>query len=168
MDLSKKDRLIIANQLKILEKLYPEEAKEYSNQRKAVEQGYKIHYSRLVEWLYEEMSVDESEEILEILEMYRAITFSYNKTEDKEGLKESEIGFLGFDGNSEGKQLAYATYFILDLGRYGELRGDLVFPDFNSHGSMCVEDYRRMLAIWKKYEKSHSLTISQVKKILEA
>jgi hypothetical protein len=120
-NLNIKDRLIIANQLKILEKLYPEEAESYSTQRKAIEKGYKLHYSWLTEWFYEEMPEDECREVLDILEMYRAITFSYQKAQDKKGLEESKIKFRGFDGNEESKQFGYAMYFIADLGRYDEL-----------------------------------------------
>ena len=165
MDLSMKDRLIIANQLKILEKLYPEEAKDYSNGRKAIEEGYKSHYSWLTEGFCDEMSVAESEEVIRILNMYRAITFSYKKAEDKEGLEESKIKFHGFDGNDEGKQFGYAQYFIVDLGRYDELRGDSEYPDLNSHYPM-LDEYRRMLSIWKSYEDKHFLTIAQIKELL--
>ncbi len=165
MDLSIKDRLIIANQLKILEKLYPDEAKDYANHRKAIEQGYKLHYSWLAEGFYGEMSESESEEVIEILNMYRAITFSYQRAEDKEGLDESEIKFRGFDGNDEGKQFAYALYFIVDLGRFTELTGGEEYPDLNS-GWPSLEKYRQMLETWKQYEDKHSLTIAQIKELL--
>lgn len=166
MDLSIKDRLVIANQLKILEKLYPEEAKDYANHRKAIEQGYKLHYPWLTEWFDEEMSVAESREVLDILAMYRAITFSYKKAEDKEGLDESKIKFHGFDGNDEGKQFGYALYFIVDLGRYTELTGGAEYPDLNSHGWPSLENYRERLGIWNRYEDKHSLTIAQIKELL--
>jgi uncharacterized protein len=172
-NLSMKDRLIIANQLKILEKLYPEEAAEYAKHRKAIEQGYKLHYSWLTEWFYDEMSEGECQEVLSILDMYRAITFSYQKAEDKEDLEESDIKFHGFDGNNEGKQFGYTLYFIVDLGRYDELRGESDYPDFNSHGSVTIDDYRRMLQVWNKYKddyyksRPHKLTIAQIKEILK-
>ncbi len=63
MELNEKDRLIIANQLKIIEKLYPEEADYYAKHGKVVEQGYKLHYSWLVEHLYDEMTEDECREV---------------------------------------------------------------------------------------------------------
>lgn len=166
MDLSEIERLIIANQLKILEKLYPEDAKEYSNHRKAIEQGYKLHYSWLTEWFYDEMAEDECREVLDILSMYSAISISYKKAEDKEGLEESKIKFPGFDGNNEGKQFGYAMYFIIDLERYDELRGESQYPDFNSHGFVTLNDYRSRLTIWNQYEDKHSLTIAQIKELL--
>jgi len=165
MDLSIKDRLIIANQLKILEKLYPEEANDYSNHRKAIEHGYKLHYSWLTDYFFEEMSEVESKEVLKIFDMYRAITFSYQKAEDKEGLEESKIKFHGFDGNNEGKQFGYTLYFVVDLGRYTELTGGAEYPDFNSHCGM-LSKYRKMLEIWNQYKDNYSLTIAQIKELL--
>lgn len=39
MKLSKLERLILANQFKILEALYPDDAESYENNRKAIEEG---------------------------------------------------------------------------------------------------------------------------------
>lgn len=165
-ELTERDRLIIANQLKVLEKLYPDEAKDYSLHRKAIEDGYKLHYSWLTDRLYDEMSEEDCKEVLDILEMYRAITFSYQRAKDKEGLDESEIKFHGFDGNEECKQFGYAMYFIIDLGRYDELRGKAEYPDLNSHGFITLSQYRKMLKIWKSYKDKHLLTIAQIKELL--
>ena len=167
MDLSEKDRWMIANQLKVLEKIYPEEAKDYSTQRKAIERGYKLHYLGLTEYFDNEMPENECKEVIDILNMYRAITFSYRKAKNKEDLEESAIRFKGFDGNEEGNQFGYTLYFIEDLGRFDELRGEAKYSDFNSHWPMLCK-YRKMLQIWKNYEDKHSLTIAQIKELLEA
>ena len=45
-------RYELINQLLILEKLYPEDADYYSKNRKALENGYELHYS----WLTENIS----------------------------------------------------------------------------------------------------------------
>ena len=167
MELNEKDRLIIANQLKILEKLYPEEADYYAKHRKAVEQGYKLHYSWLVEHFYDEMTEDECREVLDILDMYRAIAFSFKKLQDKSGIDERSVRFAGFDGNNEGKQFSYAQYFIVDLGRFEELSCDAKYPDFNSHREMLGK-YRRMLQKWRGYTERFELDRSQLRELLEA
>ena len=41
-------RLILINQYKILEKLYPEEAETYSQHREILEEGYTLHYNDLI------------------------------------------------------------------------------------------------------------------------
>ena len=167
MKLDLKDRLIISNQLKILEKLYPEDANYYSQHRTAIEQGYELHYPWLIEHFYDEMSSAECKEILDILDMYRAITFSTKKIDDLTGVNEYWLQFKGFDGNNESKQLAYAKYFIIDLGRYEELKYGMEFPTLNSH-SQTLEKYRRMLSHWQTHGKSFELSKTDLMNLLEA
>jgi uncharacterized protein YfbU (UPF0304 family) len=166
MELTCKDRLIIANQFKILEKLYPEEAQDYSQHRKAVENGYSLHYSWLTENFNEEMTKEECQDVLDILEMYRAITFSYKKITDQSDINHDWLEFKGFDGHKETRQLSYAQYFITDLGRYEELKYGAEYPDFNS-GRGTLEKYRRMLNYWvNDTAKSFELSKSQLKELL--
>lgn len=167
MDLNEKDRLIISNQLKILERLYPEEAAYYAQHRKAVEHGYRLHYAWLIEHFYEEMTEEECREVLSVLDMYRAITLSFQKLEDKTGIDEPQVRFRGFDGNNEGKQFSYAQYFIVDLGRFDELKYDSKYPDFNSHMPMLGK-YRRMLSAWMGYENRFQLDRTQLLQVIGA
>src|SRR5258708_8853622 len=118
MHLDKKERLILSNQLKILEKLYPEEATYYALHRKALENGYSLNYEWLVEHFSEAMTETECLEVLDILDMYRAITFSYAKIKDPAGIEDFWLKFRGFDGNNETSQYSYAQYFVADLGRF--------------------------------------------------
>lgn len=167
MKLDIKDRLIISNQLKILEKLYPEEANYYSKHRTAIEQGYQLHYPWLVEHFYEEMSEVECKEILDILDMYRAITFASKKVPDLAEVDDHWLKFKGFDGNNESKQLAYAQYFIVDLERYEELKYGMEFPSLNSH-SQTLPKYRRMLEHWEAQGKSFELSKEALISLLKA
>ena len=123
MELSKKERLAFIYQLRILEALYPDEAAEFANHRTALENGYVLHYDWMAEYLSEEMSEAECREVLDILDMYRAITFSINKLDKNDALHKHRLAkFPGFDGNNEGRQMSYARYYIVDLDRYSELR----------------------------------------------
>ena len=54
--LTLKERLLLANQYLILEKLYPDEAEHYAELRKVVERGYALEYIDLVEQFSEELS----------------------------------------------------------------------------------------------------------------
>lgn len=166
MELSRKERLFLSNQLKILEKLYPKEADYYEKHRKAVEQGYSLHYDWITENLREEMSEEECREVLDILDMYRALTFSYRDLDDKSNLPEWKIEFPGFDGNNEPKQMKYTEYFINDLNRFSELRDDSDFPDYNSHSPM-LEKYRRMLSKWNEFDQKQNLSKDEIIEILE-
>lgn len=168
MDLTKKERVIIANQLKILEKLYPDEAKYYAEHRKAIEYGFKLHYSWVAENIDDdEMSEEECKEVLNVLDMHRAITFSYNQIKEKTNLTVDKVRFRGYDGNNETHQFSYTNYFISDLGRFEELRFGADYPDFNSHCPM-VKKYRRMLDIWVKYPDKFNLNEEQIKELLGA
>jgi hypothetical protein len=167
MHLDEKDRLIIANQLKILEKLYPEEAEYYAHHRKAVEEGYSLHYSWLVEHFYDEMSEDECKEVLDILDMFRAITFSLNKLNDTSRLDVPRLKFRGFDGNHETRQFSYTQYFISDLGRYEELKYGAESGYFNSHAPM-IDAYREMLKRWRDNGKSFEMSKSELAALIES
>jgi uncharacterized protein len=77
MKLTKIERLLLVNQLLILEKLYPESAKAYKQERTALREGYELHYKDLFHLIEDEtLSEDQCREVLDVLEMYRAITFS--------------------------------------------------------------------------------------------
>lgn len=166
MKLEKLERLILVNQFRILEKLYPDEADYYSKHRKAIEEGYVLHYAWAFEHLDDELSVEESDEVLEVLDMYRAITSSYEKIKDKHTIDSPLLKFKGFDGNNESKLMGYTQYFINDLERYEELKYDQPYTDFNSHGRM-MHNYRRMLAEWKKCKDRHNLSNEELQRILE-
>ncbi|HBJ1652010.1 YfbU family protein [Clostridium botulinum] len=164
MKLSKVERLILANQFKILEALYPDDEKYYSNSRIALEEGFESHYDNCFEVLSEnELTSEECDEVIEILNMYRAITFSYQKLKDKEDIDEDEVKFEGFDLNdeNEGKRVIYTRYFINDLDRFEELKYGDKYADFNSH-SIMLPTYRNRLGKWKQLEKSFNLSKDEI------
>lgn len=169
MKLSKLERLTLANQLKILEALYPDEADYYRTSRIALEEGYALHYEELLHHIYDELPEDQCREVVDVLAMYRAITFSLrDQTEADDPLREHYMAkFHGFDGNNEGAQFGYTRYFIIELERFEELRYGSEYPDFNSHAPMLGR-YRRMLAVWREFADDHVLSRDQLSAILDA
>lgn len=162
MDKLKRYELI--NQLLILEKLYPEDADYYSRNRKALENGYELHYSWLTENISDGLSEEQCREVLDILDMYRSITFSWQRLNEGKEIPD-QLKFRGFDGNHETELMGYVQYFIIELGRYEELAYGKEHPYFNSHRRM-LDKYRRMLEIWKQYE--FDLTEEQIASVMEA
>ena len=163
MKLSHAERLILANQYRMLEALDPEDAAFYEEARTIVEHGYELHYRGLPgPVLQETLSSDECREVLDILSMFTALNYSYEKLPDKAGIEPQHIQFLGFDGNNETKQMTYARFYCLSGGgRFPEVsRGD----DFNSHFPMLPQ-YRRMLAEWKKSEDTNQLSAEDILRI---
>ena len=80
MELSKKDRLILVNQYRILQKLSTEgyEIADYETKITALLNGFTLHYEDLfVEFSENELSKEESRYVLDVLELYRGIVFSY-------------------------------------------------------------------------------------------
>jgi len=167
MKLSKQERLNYMNQFKILAALYPNDSNYYNEKIKALEYGFELHYNDIFEILYEdEMTEDECLEVLDILSMYRAITFSYEKLEAKEQKEfdSRDLEFEGFDGNNEIKQYVYARYFINDLDRFQELKKN-EYDDFNSHHE-TLSEYRRMLRIWNSFDNKNNLSFMKLKELL--
>jgi uncharacterized protein len=165
--LSLKERLHFSNQLKILEQLNPSEAKHYAEQRQALEEGYALHYTWMFEHLWDGLSVAECRKVLDILDMYRALTYSADRLRLDELKKHFRFTFRGFDGNNETAYMAYVQYFIVTLGRFDELTYGSPQPYFNSHAPM-LETYERMLAVWQKSERKFEPSAAEISRILDA
>jgi uncharacterized protein len=167
VNLSKLERLKLINQFKILEQLYPGEADHYKNQRTVLEWGYTRHYSDMFHWIADEMSEEECNEIVEILELHRVLYDAYQKLKDKKGINPEDIQFKGFDGNNESKEMLYATFYMHELDGYRELRGSGQSPDYNSHHPM-IEKYRSMVKVWSGKAKSRQLGKEDIVDIIQA
>ena len=167
MKLDRKERFIIANQFKILEALYPDEAGFYATHRTALEEGYESHYSWAMEHVSDDpLSAADSKEVVDTLDMFRAIRRSYKNQTDKTGIDEFDGKFRGYDGNDpiECKLLGYARYFVVVLNRFQEILEDQgEHFDFNSHGEMRPV-YQQMLAVWNLLPpgEKHNLTKAQL------
>ena len=89
MHFTKKERLILINQYKILSKLCPDDSEHYNELREILEDGYEIFYSQIDEWISQDMSKSEGEFVLEILNLYRAIEDYKRMSKDQEIIKNS-------------------------------------------------------------------------------
>ena len=166
MQLTKIERLNLIHQYLILEKLYPELQQHYSELRQALEDGYSLHYSWCFEYLSKDMPEEECRKVLDILDMYRAITFSSDKIKSIKVTEHYYHIFRGFDGNEEGQYMQYTNFFIKKLGRFDELLYGNENKSFNSHSNM-LNRYSRMLIIWfNEMDKSYDLNEEQILKIL--
>ena len=167
MNLTKSERLSLIYQMKILERLYPEEAVQFSQNRTALEEGFTLHYEWIFESLRDEMSEEDCQEVLNILDMYRAITFSLQKIDGCDDLEDHRLAkFKGFDGNNEGQRMDYVRYFIVELERYDELKQGKL-PTFNSHTRM-LPTYQKMLERWGEVERSFEMSREQIAFVLGA
>jgi uncharacterized protein len=164
MELTLKERLLLANQYLILEKLYPNEADRYAQFRKALQNGYVQAYGELTQWFSEdELSTEECRKVMDILDMYRVMRAAHARLSDRAAITEHDVTFPGFDGNNESKHFSYAKYLIEDCGRWEEFKG----CDLNTHSEM-MPVYDRMLAAWNQSKDQVELTREDVLRILNA
>lgn len=184
--LDKKERLVLSNQLEILKnqqiilnKISGQDRSTdtsfYDNQIKALREGYELHYGDVFEDIYDGLSYDDCRFVLDVLEMYRGITYSFLALEHERNLgklTKKDIEFNGFDLNTETKYFSYANYFLIDLGRYDEIKKVAgQYADFNSHTSTTIPKYKRQLKIWDSYRNltnRYQMTEEQISQLLDA
>lgn len=176
IQLSPVERQLLINQYKILDKLSEGEGthKDYQNKIEALSSGYELHYQDALEDVQEDtLSTEQCKEILDILEMFRGIIYSYQALERENKLKEltrKMVHFEGFDGNNETSEMFYVRYFIKDLERYSEIEEfSGKNADYNSHAHR-LPTYRRMLSKWNNFRHTlpnpYLMTEDQIKELI--
>jgi uncharacterized protein YfbU (UPF0304 family) len=164
MQLTRTERLLLVNQCRIMEALFPAEAKSLGEIREALERGYVVNYADAFRGIdTDEVSESECREVIHILDMFRVLKASYDKLEDKSGIDAEAIRFGGFDGNQEPSHHAFASY-RLERGHWAEL---LEGRETNSHAPMLPE-YRKMLAVWIGRDRETALSKGDIVAIVAA
>ncbi len=158
MLLTKVERLILANQFRILELLDPENAEGYSIKQKILHEGFMLEYDNLLLG-YDEVPEEVCREVTDILDMFRAL-FCAIKLHPKAAINKKHAKFQGFDGNNEELHLAYARFLIEDLNHWEESK----LPDLNSHRQVLGR-YRAMLRHWMETPERFELTPEDVNRI---
>jgi len=168
MDLTKKDRIFLINQYRILASLYENESDHYNELIEILQSGYEIFYSMIDEWVFDDMPKERGRLVLSILDFYRAIE-DLKRSCKSEVLTEHYYSFFrGFDGNNETEYMGFARFLINNQGKFAEQQQYLMKNDsLNSHMPM-VEKYQRILDKWKELGKNWKLTEEQAIEILNA
>lgn len=150
MKLSRAERLVLSNQYRILEALYPAERPALAAAREAVERGFELHYGRIAEHVADDegtLGAEQCREVLDILQMFAVLRPGYHALDDKSGIEERRTRFRGFDVNDpvESACAAYARFTCrLDAARFKDVdRGN----DFTSQLPL-LGTYRKMLRAW--------------------
>jgi uncharacterized protein YfbU (UPF0304 family) len=169
LPLTIKERLSLALQLRTLRAVCPEGEKPgIEREIEALQSGYEFHYPDLIVAFDSGLSRRACLEVLDILEMFSELNWGFLKLKDKSGIEESDIRFLGFDGNNEIRQMGYAQYFLFDLGRYQSLHEQVKKTGCNSHFPV-LDIYRRMVQVFKKLTTPmHPLNADSIKAIVAA
>ena len=169
MELTKGERLILANQFEILAVLGSEDdlqKKTYLEKKRIVEMGVSSEWDQLFGLIEEnKMTYEDCQEVRNILTMYNDIQWSYENLNNKDGIDKDKIIFKGFDLNFESERYEYIN-FLLKPGVTDEFLPQRA-NDLNSHCSM-LEEYRTMYSKYEKIKerKSKELDEEQIKLLL--
>lgn len=162
IELTDKDRLLLANQYEILGLLQKDDV--YTRMAETLRLGHKWLYSQYFESFSENLSDEMAEHVLDILELYSNLRGSYAELSDKTGIKEDSVQFKGFDGNRETDLLCFARSLIKH-DTYVDVLGEKAK---NSH-MPTTELYTRMLDCWKDIgSPTYPLSKEDILKILAA
>ena len=162
MNLTNRDRLILANQYTILIALTDDDAvkKTYSDSLEIIKFGFESEYVNLVPEIDRKVLTEKAgEEVRNILEMFYQIQ---NSLEDlgEIDFEKSKVTFSGFDADHESSQFSYAEYLIKTRPIYQKLTNEVS----DSHFPMLTI-YRRMLDEWKRSDNKYQLTKDDIVRI---
>ncbi|MGH2377710.1 MAG: YfbU family protein [Candidatus Limnocylindria bacterium] len=166
MNLSRTERLILANQYQILQQIGPEEEREaYARFREALENGYEMEYDTIAQNVYEKgLTSGECREVIDALQVYDMLQISHEAlpAAEKAGIKEYDIRFHGFDGNNETLFMAYAEYFCANdrftsVAETGEFNSH--YPARGQYKAMWAELQKVPSERWGKMTRDEMLRI---------
>lgn len=155
--LSFAERLILANQYRMLMKLEPSQAEDYRQALEIVESGYEFLYETLDPALHTtSVGHDTAQEVCNILDMFG----SFENSAKKLGMTAADlkVEFEGLDSDSHHEHYSFAMFMRRKLGRWSELE---TYPD-NSHSSATLTKYRNMLTHWVEIGKPTELNREQL------
>lgn len=160
------DRQVLSLLHRILARVVPEGSDDVDGdagyqlgRARVIESGFTGEYWREVAGFSTELSKRDCGRVLDILDMFRMITFSIRQLE-KEGTPVSEelshtLEFQGFDGN-DGLESHMASYvdFLMSDGRWSELQAQLKSNDDGNSHYPVLDTYTRMLAEHRRIKAS--------------
>jgi len=155
------ERQVLAELHRIHARLVPEGGSDqdgdpgYQNRRAEIlESGFTGEYWQEVAGFETELSKRDSRRVIDILQMFRAITFSIERLEGEPLDDETRrrLVFRGFDHNDplEGHMARYVEFLRRDGQHWTELQAQIAASDDgNSHMEM-LDVYMRMLAEYRR------------------
>lgn len=169
MELSKKDRAILANQNNILALLDKANKKDYLYKAEIAERGYEGLYDELFSNLSTNPTTEEiCEETMDILDMYNQINnlISQLQPKHKNLLDLKKIKFEGFDGNHD-KHYHFMKFIVTK----GELYEDYKGKNINSHTRGSLPKYKKMLEVYNENvndSNNYILDLDGLKNVINA
>lgn len=153
------ERLILANQYKILSKLSDNDYERDYNQQLSdnLLSGHKWLYEDHFQIISDDLADEDSDLVVETLSLYTTLRNNYDNLDDKAVIDEHKITFLGFDGNNE-RELMTFTKALKENDRFTRI---IEKGLTNSHSPMR-QKYQKMLNKWKDLNKKETLTVEEI------
>lgn len=165
-DLSLKDRLILANQYRILEMLDEKQSGRHAVHREILTTALETYYVTLLDDFSNDLNLDVSHEVMDILAMFTRLRLSFEHLAGASAVSAQDIEFLGFHPQFESEMLGFARFYMKKLGRHRWLSETL--GEGLESGAPMLDVYRRMFAAWKSIGMSKVLTDAEIAQIVAA
>lgn len=167
--LSKVERLMLANQFRILAHINPGEASGYTRWAEALEHGFELHFDDAFVHISDTFPRERCKWVLDVLDMHRMMWYAWQDSGSDSEISKSDVLFWGFDGNNESEYLCYVNFYMSEDNVYEELKENRPSSStrFNSH-MPTLATYERMLKAWKKSDNPYDLTKSDLKRIVQS
>ncbi|MDF7680545.1 YfbU family protein [Enterobacteriaceae bacterium ESL0689] len=164
MEMTNAQRLILSNQYRIMTLLDPGNAERYRRLQTIIERGYGLQMHEL-DHEFGELSEETCRTIIDILEMYHALSVSRANLNNADDIDLRRITFPGFDVATEARFLAYVRFLVNVEGRYKDF--DAGTHGFNSQTPMW-DKYQRMLSCWHGCPRQYHLSSNEINQIINA
>ena len=158
------NRLILRNTELLLAhcgSIEDDERKQHARNAEILEKGFSGEYHYVFAPLRPEISSPRSNELFDILDMFRILRASYTKLNDEEKnqVDELDISFCGFDySDEEESQLTDYVEYLFGNGQYAELEEPMNrFSDEGNSHRRTIDMYRRMYRCYKPISRKHLL-----------
>lgn len=137
----------------------------------ALKNGYPKFYAREEYGVRrDEMSEEDMEFVMQVLEMYAQLQYSYRESGKNDPEVEKDVMFPGFDGNAGDGHLGFLQ-FLVRQGKYSYVQPLDKGHAVNSH-MRVTEIYQRMLDEYKSIKQDpyehRPLTLAEIKRVIDA
>lgn len=164
MEMTHAQRLILSNQYKMLIMLDPDNAKHYRRCQTIIEGGFGLQMKELAQD-FAELSEENCQTIIDIMEMYHALQVSWENLPSKADITDRRVIFLGFDAVTEARYLNYVRFLVSSEGRYRHFVNGS--DNFNAQTPMW-DKYLRMLSVWTFCPRQYHLCAVEINQIINA
>ena len=164
MEMSNAQRLILANQYRLMAIVDADNADRYRRLQTIIERGYGLQMREL-DSEFGEIKEETCRIVIDVMEMYHALHVSWTNLKDNQHIDERRLTFPGFDGATESGFLNYVRFLVTVEKRFPQFSGGA--DNFNAQVPMW-DKYMRMRAVWHVCPRQYHLSANEITQIINA